>query len=143
MEHGNWMGMDASIQDQTLQDTTCANVAADVKSRDEISFLGSKMGGMAPARNQPYASLAQNRRSSPNQNVYSKFGKPVAYEANKQVNPRKYNQGLGSLGRFGDQSTILDDTLAMMDQSQNKTLYQEVQTKNLNLSKVDPAIGYF
>ena len=30
------------------------------------------------------------------------------------------------MGRFGDQSTILDDTLAMMDQTQNKTLYQEV-----------------
>lgn len=24
MEHGNWMGMDASIQDKTLQDTTTA-----------------------------------------------------------------------------------------------------------------------
>jgi hypothetical protein len=51
MEHGNWMGMDASIQDYTLQDTTTANIAADVKTKDEISFLGSKMSAMVPARN--------------------------------------------------------------------------------------------
>ena len=43
-----------------------------------------------------------------------------------QIGQRKQIAGQVNFGRFGDQSTILDDTLGMMDQTQNKTLYQEV-----------------
>jgi hypothetical protein len=67
------------------------------------------------------------RKGSPDHGNYGHYGKILAYTATKSVPAQ-----LG--GHFGDQSSILDDTNAMMNQSQNKTVYHTTTARDVNLS---------
>lgn len=123
MEHGNWMGMDASIQNTTLQDTT-------TYQRIDESKLGGKPEGM---QLNPATGGSIRPFSGPNSSRPMHSGsKPHGLSPIRGFNAQRGPLGAPTTAFFGDQSTIHEDTY--LNQTQNRTLYQMTQTKALDLS---------
>lgn len=90
MENGNWMGMDMSIQDKTLQDTTGIQ-------NDTLRF-GTRVG-----KNEV-------------QNVYQVSGHHQLFPMNR-LGLRHNSQGMDPKNPifFGDQSTIIPNEESIMN----------------------------